>query len=154
MTETNNLDEQRDWNPAGASLVAEKLGVKIKPRVEKEPYWKRRIENDITRLRKDLSRIEDWFKGRWTKKQTREKEELQKEKRFKLVMEELKRRIKAKAFKVKRYTSRIQQYRQNRLFQGNQKALYQELSGAKRKGKYPLMKMKQRNSGKNCGRRK
>ena len=111
MIETNNLNELRDLIHAGASLVAEKLGVRNKPRVEKEPYWKTRIENAIRRLRKDLSRIDD--QG-WTKKQTKEKEELRKryklkEKGFKLVMEELKQRIKAKAFKVKRYTSRIQQ---------------------------------------------
>ena len=142
MIETNNLDELRDLIHAGASLFAEKSGVRNKPRVEKEPYWKRRIENDIRRLRKDLSRIEDWFKGCWTKKQTKEKEELRKryklrEKGFKLVMEELKQRIKAKAFKVKRYTSRIQQYRQNRLFQGNQRALYQEIGGAKRQRQIP-----------------
>ena len=72
----------------------------------------------------------------------REKEELRKqyklkEKGFKLVMEELKHRIKAKAFNVKRYTSRIQQYIQNRLFLGNQKAFYKELSGAKRQRQIP-----------------
>ena len=60
-----------------------------------------------------------------------------KEKGFKLVMEELKRRIKAKAFKAKWFTSRIQQYRQNRLFEGNQKALYQELSGDERQNQMP-----------------
>ena len=38
MIETNNLDELRDLIHAGASLVAEKLGVRNKPRVEKEPY--------------------------------------------------------------------------------------------------------------------
>ena len=91
MIETNNLDELRDLMHAGESLVAEILGVRNKPKVEKEPYWKRRIENDIRRLRKDLSRIEDWFKGCWTKKQTKEKEELRKwyklkEKGFKLVI--------------------------------------------------------------------
>ena len=112
MKETNNMDEIRDLIHAGASLVPENLGVKRKPGVEKEPYWKRHIESDIKRLRKDLSRIEDWFKGRWTKKGTRQKQESRKrsklkEKGFKLVMEELKKRIKAKAFKVKRYTSRI-----------------------------------------------
>ena len=32
---------------------------------KKEPFWKKRIEKDIAILRKDLSRIDDWFKGRW-----------------------------------------------------------------------------------------
>ena len=52
-------------------------------------------------------------------------------------MAELKQRIEAKAFKVKWYTSRIQQYRQNRLFQGNQRDLYQEISGATRQRHIP-----------------
>ena len=68
MMETNNLEELRDLIHAGASLVAEKLGMNNKPRVEKETYWKRRIENDITRLGKDLTRIEDWFKERWMRR--------------------------------------------------------------------------------------
>ena len=75
MIEKYNLDEIRNLMHAGASIVAKKLGVKDKPRVEKGSYWKRRIENDITRLRKDLSRTEDWFKGSWIKKLTREKED-------------------------------------------------------------------------------
>ena len=32
---------------------------------KKEPFWKRRIEKDIAILRKDLSRIDGWFKRRW-----------------------------------------------------------------------------------------
>ena len=43
----------------------------------------------LQRLRKDLSRLDDWLKGKWKKDKKRKKEELRK-----------KNRIKAKGFKV------------------------------------------------------
>ena len=51
---------------------------------------------------------------------------------FKTVTEELKRRITAKAGKLKRYKARVTHYRQNKLFHCNQKALYEELGGKRR----------------------
>ena len=42
-----------------------KVGVIANKKEFKEPYWKRRTEDDIARLQKDLSRIEDLFQGRW-----------------------------------------------------------------------------------------
>ena len=44
-------------------------------------------------------------------------------------MEELKQRLQAKAVKLERYELRIEQYRLNRLFQQDQKRVYQELNG-------------------------
>ena len=32
---------------------------------KKGPFWKGRILKDISRLRKDLGKIEAWFVGRW-----------------------------------------------------------------------------------------
>ena len=52
-----------------------------------------------------------------------------KQKGPKVVREEIKQRIVAKACKVKRYQSRIEQFRQNRLFRTDQGKLYQELNG-------------------------
>ena len=52
-----------------------------------------------------------------------------KQKGYKRVIEELKQRIKAKAAKIKRYKNRIEQFRQNRLFQTDQSRLYKELNG-------------------------
>ena len=82
---------------------------------EKEPFWERRILTDISRLRKDLSRIEAWFAGRWKKDKKKQKDLLDQKyglrrKGFRLVMEELKQRIAAKATKVKRYDNRIKQF--------------------------------------------
>ena len=82
---------------------------------KKEPFWKQIIEKDIVILRKDLSRIDDWFKGRWKNGSIRLKCELKKKykikaKGFKTVIEELKQHISAKTLKLKRYKSRVEQY--------------------------------------------
>ena len=50
-----------------------------------------------------------------------------KRKGFKVLSEELKQRISAKSEKLKFYSARDNQYRQNKLFRCNQKASYQEL---------------------------
>ena len=42
-----------------------------------------------------------------------------------VVLEELKQRVMAKS-KIRRYESRIQQYRENRMFQSNQKRLFEK----------------------------
>ena len=60
-------------------MVCEKVGVKTDHPINKtELFWKRRIEKDIAILRKDLSRIDDWFKGRWKNGSTKLKCELKK----------------------------------------------------------------------------
>ena len=46
------------------------------PKQKKKPFWKRRIEKDMAVLRKDLSRIDDLFKGRWKNSSTKLKYEL------------------------------------------------------------------------------
>ena len=53
---------------AAMKIVGEEAGMKKSNAKKKnEPFWKRRILADISRLRKDLSRIEAWFAGRWKK---------------------------------------------------------------------------------------
>ena len=50
---------------AAMKIVGEEAGMKKSNAKKKnEPFWKRRILADISRLRKDLSRIEAWFAGR------------------------------------------------------------------------------------------
>ena len=49
-----------------------------------------------------------------------------------VVLEELKQRILAKTGKIKRYQSRIEQYRQNRMFQCNQKRFFEMLENEER----------------------
>ena len=52
-----------------------------------------------------------------------------KKKGLNVVLEELKQRLKAKSMKIKRCDQRIEQYKINRLFQQDQKRLYQQLGG-------------------------
>ena len=51
-----------------------------------------------------------------------------KKKGLKTVIEELKQRMLAKSTKVKRYEQRIEQFRQNRVFDLKQKKIYTELN--------------------------
>ena len=54
----------------------------VKP--QQKPFWKRRIESDIARLRKDLDRIDDLIQGKWKKDNKKKKEELRKKYRIKV----------------------------------------------------------------------
>ena len=101
---------------------------------QKEPFWKRRILRDISRLRKDLSRIETWFVGRWKKDKNQQKNLLDqnyglRKKGFTLIIEEQEQRITAKATKVKRYDNRIKQFQDNRNFQTNQGRFFKNIEG-------------------------
>ena len=123
-------------------IVGEEVGMKkSNAKKKKEPFWKRRILRDISRLRKDLSRIEAWFAGRWKKDKNKEKDLLDQKyglrrKGFTLVMgNELKQRITAKATKVKRYGNRINQFQDNRNFQTNQGRLFKNIEGKEEKTK-------------------
>ena len=90
---------------AAMRIVGEEVGMKkSNANKRKKPLWKRRILRDISRLRKDLSRIEAWFTGRWRKDKNKEKILTDQKyglrrKGFTLVMEELKQRISAKVTK-------------------------------------------------------
>ena len=54
-----------------------------------------------------------------------------KKKGINLIIEELKQRLIAKKAKVKRFEQIISQFRQNQLFQINQKQVYKDLNGEK-----------------------
>ena len=81
-------------------------------------------------MRRGHSRIEHLAAGKALKmkvKNALQRKYWHEQKGFVVVFEELKQKIIAKAHKVKRYESRIQQYRQNRLFYINQGRLYTDL---------------------------
>ena len=130
---SNDITMTNDLIYAAAVVVTERLGVKMSKRdAAKEPWWKRRLEDQIKQLRKDIARVEILKNGGKIKSRFRvllQKKYWLKQKGHKRVMEELKQRIKAKAAKVKRYKNRIEQFRQNRLFNTDQSRLYKELNG-------------------------
>ena len=56
---TDSITKTNELFYAGAVVVTNRLGVKIdKVAGRKEPMWKRRLENKIKELRKDLSQLE------------------------------------------------------------------------------------------------
>ena len=102
---THSITKTNELLYAGAVVVPNRLGVKIdKVAGTKEPMWKRRLQNKMKELRKDLSQLEaskdkninfkHW--GRLERKYSI------RFKRFNVVIEELKQRITAIAAKVRR----------------------------------------------------
>ena len=96
----------------------------------KEPMWSRRLQNKIKELRKDLRQLEgskDKDISNFRHWERLERKYSIRVKRFNVVIEELKQRITATAAKVRRYQGRVDSYRQNRLFENNQRQFYREL---------------------------
>ena len=85
----------------------------------KEPMWKRRLQNKIKELRKDLSQQEaskDKDISDFREWDRLERKYSIRVKRLNVVIEQLKQRITAIAAKVRRYQGRVDSHRQNRLF--------------------------------------
>ena len=60
---------------AAMRIVGEEIGMKeSNTKKKKEPFWKKKSLRDISRLRKDLSRIEAWFIGRLKKDSKKEQD--------------------------------------------------------------------------------
>ena len=128
---THSITKTNELFYAGAFVVTDKLGVKIgKVGGRKEPMWKRRLQNKIKELRKDLSQVEaSKDKGvsnlrHWERLERKYSIRVN---RLNVVVEELKQRITAIAAKVRRYQGQVDSYRQNRLFENNQRQFYREL---------------------------
>ena len=113
----------------GEVVVTNRLGVKIdKVSERKEPIWKRRFQNKIKQLRKDLSQLEaskDKDISSFRHWESLERKYSNRVKRLNVVIEESKRRITPIAAKARRYQGRVD--RQNRLFENNQRQFYGEL---------------------------
>ena len=92
------------------------------------------MQNKIKELRKDLSQLEASKDKKDSKKDNKDRhwERLERKysirvKRLNVVIEDLKQRINVIAAKVRRYRGRVDSYRQNRLFENNQRQFYREL---------------------------
>ncbi len=130
---------------SGSVVVAERLGLmkkgKGKRQARKEPWWKRRIEKDITGWRKDLSRVEAVRQGRVMDQKVidrlNSKYELV-DKGALTVMTFLRSKIQSGSAKIRAYLERGVQFHQNNLFRNNQSQLYQELNGSGDRGENPV----------------
>ena len=97
--------------------VTEQIGLKKRDYREKnEPRWKRRIEGDIKKPRQDVNLLTRDLEGELELKK-KQKNERMKE----TVIEELKQRMLAKSAQVKKYEQGIEQSRQNKIFDLDQK---------------------------------
>ena len=138
FVKTSNITQTNDLIKAAGIWVAEQLGLKkFTIREKYVPRWKRRIEGDIKRLRREVNFMERGQRGKLEAKKKGKLKDLEekygvKRKGFKTVVEELKQRMIAKSAKVQRYEQRITQFKQNRLFHIDQKKLYSELNGGRK----------------------
>ena len=123
---THSITKTNELFYAGAFFVTNRLGVKSDMVAgRKEPMWKRRLQNKIKELRKDLSQLEaSKDKGI---SNFRHGERLERKYSIRVFVEELKQRITAIAAKVRRYQGRVDSCRQNRLFENDQRQFYREL---------------------------
>ena len=128
---THTITKTNELFYAG-TVVTNRLAVNIdKVAWRKEPMWKRRLQNKIKELSKDLSQLEtskDKDISNFRHWERLERKYSIRVKRLNVVIEELKQRITAIAAKVRRYQGRVDSYRQNRLFENNQRQFYKELN--------------------------
>ena len=134
---THSITKTNELFYAGAVVVTNRLGVKIdKVAGRKEPMWKRRLQNKIKELRKNLSQLEasrDKDISNYRHWERLERKYSIRVKRLDVVIEELKQRIIAIAAKLRRYQGREDSYRQNRLFENNQRQFCRELDQEEKK---------------------
>jgi hypothetical protein len=128
----NGISEVNWLIKAVSVRVANNLGLKETRLVNggKVPWWRRRLEGDVKVLRHNISWLECKIAGQLRKTikyRLLERKYNIKRKGIKVVVEELKQRLRAKSEKIKRYDQRVKQYYQNRLFVTNQKRFYQQL---------------------------
>ena len=104
---THSITKTNELFYAGAAVVTNRLGVKIdKVAGRKEPVWKRRLQNKIKELRKDLSQLEaskDKDISNCRLWERLERKYSIRVKRLNVAIEELKERITAIAAKVRSY---------------------------------------------------
>ena len=143
---THGITKTNELFYAGAVVVTNRLGVKInKVAWTKEPMWKRRSQNKIKELRKDLSQLEavkDKDISNFRHWERLERKYSIRVKGLNVVIEELKQKITAIAAKVRRYQGQVDSYRQNRLFENNQRQFYRELDQQEERcdGDQPVLK--------------
>ena len=61
------LNDVRDFKnliKAGATIVCERMRIRKFEKPQQETFWKKPIERNVAKLRKNLSRLDDWFQGK------------------------------------------------------------------------------------------
>ena len=126
LNTTKNITQTKYFNKGAGVCVADQLGLKkYEGSKNKEPWWDRRIAEDIKQLKKEinfLDRVNKEQIGTCKEGKAKLVEETYgvKGKGLITLIEELKQRILVKVARISRYKQRIQQCRINRLFKVNQ----------------------------------
>ena len=97
------------------------------------PAWQQRLQKQIDQLRGDISTITEYTKGNTTNKIRRKlktilkKHKITAKEQLIACKEDLKQAPQAKAQRIRRYTKRSEQYKQNKMFREDSKRFYREL---------------------------
>ena len=114
LIETKNITQTNNVIKAAGAWVADQLGLKkYEGGKKKGLWWKRRTEEDIKQLKKDINILDRAKKGQISalkdgKVKLVEEKYGVKRKGLTTVIEELQQRILAKAAKISQYEQRIQ----------------------------------------------
>jgi len=131
---TENLSGTNTLIKACSIYIGGVIGLKpvqVRHGNNKEPWWKRRIQSSMAEIRRHINILERKKKGdlkKDVKYKDLERKYFIKKKGLDVVLEELKQRLQAKSKKIKRYQQRIDQFKINKLFQQDQKKVYQQLN--------------------------
>uniref|UniRef100_A0A803T202 Reverse transcriptase domain-containing protein n=1 Tax=Anolis carolinensis TaxID=28377 RepID=A0A803T202_ANOCA len=130
-----SIEQTNQFAYSAAVIVTEELGL-LQPRQPQrksigKPKWKVRLELKIKKLRSDASNLKN-MKERKLKNDKIKQYLIQKywlnTRKIEEALEIVKEQITATARKIERYEARIIQYRQNQLFQSDQRRFYQSLN--------------------------
>ena len=121
---TRDITDMNNLLLAAGRVVQMKVGMKRNENGKaKEPLWKRRLRSKMSGIRKDLGRVERWKRGELANVDLDyelERKYPVKKRGINVVIEELKQRMKAIQYKIKRYEDKTEQYKQNRMFETSQ----------------------------------
>ena len=100
---------------------------------DEPPAWQQRLQKQIDQLRGDISIITEYTNGNTTNKIRRKlktilkKQKVTADEQLMACKEDLKQALQAKAQRLRRYTKRSEQYKQNKMFREDSKRFYREL---------------------------
>ena len=138
-TSTDNMDlttiNQMQYTAAlliTNKITPPKLTTNRKPRGG-PPAWQQRLQKQIDQIRGDISIITECNNGNTTNKIRRKlntilkKHKITADEQFIACKEDLKQALQAKAQRIRRYTKRSDQYKQNKMFREDAKRFYRKL---------------------------
>ena len=138
-TSTDNMDLTtiNQMQHTAALLIINKI-TPPKPATSRKarggpPAWQQRLQKQIDQLRGDISIITKYTKGNTTNKIRRKLKTILKKHRkiadeqLIACKEDLKQPLQAKAQRIRRYTKRSEQYKENKMFREDSKRFYREI---------------------------